>query len=833
MASHRTSPKRYPRRRGRRILRVALFAFLLLLVAALSTLAGFYVSVDRSLSSLDLTAAQGSSETTRIYDDSESPTLLAEIHGVENRLRLEGDDIPQIMRDAVVAIEDERFYAHQGVDFLGILRAAWANLRNREIVQGGSTITQQYIKNAYITDEQTLDRKLREAALAYQLEKQWSKEKILNEYLNIIYFGEGAYGVEAAAQEYFGVAASELTIDQAALLAGLPKAPSAYSPRRDAGKALARRDLVLNRMYQQHYISSTQLREALDAPLELAEDRDEGVGMLPYWIEMVREQLVERYGSSTVLGGGLQVYVSVDLDLQAYAESVIQKVLGEPGDPEAALVCIDVRSGRLLAMVGGSDFAELQFNLATQGKRQPGSAFKPFVLVTALEKGITADTTYDSGPFTVELPEDDWEVSSTDRGPLSLAAATASSSNGVYARLVMDVGADAVAETAYRMGIQTSLGEDPNPAIALGGLTNGVSPMEMAMAYSTLASGGEALDSSVDFAGDEGAFPVAIVRVTDSEGTVLDENQAVRTQVLDPEVAVTATSCLERVITEGTGSAADIGRPAAGKTGTTQNYRDAWFVGYTPELVTAVWVGYPSEQKAMTDVHGIQVSGGSFPAQIWAAFMKKALEDVPVTDFPSSSLDEWVTVDVCTESHLLATEFCPETVEERFPAGQEPNEGCPLHAPVDVPDVVGFSLSEARTALEEAGLEISLQEDPSSSEPADIVVGQDPEAGTKVVKGSLLTLLVSAGIPQEAVVPRLVGLDIEDAYVLLDEAGLSAEDYWEPDKLPYGTVAYQDVEAGTSVPPGSTLVIIVSTGPEPTTSTTSAPPSSSTSSTLP
>ena len=368
MASDRTVVKRHPRRRGRRFLRGALFAFLLVVIAALSMLAGFYVAVDRSLSSLDLTSARGTAQTTRIFDDSDSPTLLAELHGVENRQNLEADEIPQIMRDAVVAIEDERFYIHQGVDFLGILRAAWANVRSREIVQGGSTITQQYIKNAYITDDQTIDRKLREAALAYQLEKQWSKDKILNEYLNIIYFGEGAYGIEAAAQEYFGIHAADLSIDQAALLAGLPKAPSAYSPRRDPGKAMVRRDLVLNSMYQQDYISSAQLQEALDAPLDLVEERGDDAGTLPYWVEMVREQLVDRYGSSTVLGGGLQVYVSVDLGLQEQAETVIATILDQPGDPSAALVSIDVRTGRLLAMVGGSDFSELQFNLATQGR---------------------------------------------------------------------------------------------------------------------------------------------------------------------------------------------------------------------------------------------------------------------------------------------------------------------------------------------------------------------------------------------------------------------------------------------------------------------------------
>ena len=298
--------------------------------------------------------------------------------------------------------------------------------------------------------------------------------------------------------------------------------------------------------------------------------------------------------------------------------------------------------------------------------------------MAALEAGISPDALYESGPVTVELPDSDWEVSSTDKGLLSVADATASSSNGVYARLIMDVGADTVADAAYRMGIQSSLGEEPNPAIALGGLTTGVSPLEMAMAYATLASGGEALDSSVRFGTEQGTFPVAIVRVTDSEGRVLDENSVVKTRVLDPGTAAMATSCLEGVIARGTGTGADIGRPAAGKTGTTQNYRDAWFVGYTPEIVTAVWVGYPTEQKAMTDVHGIEVTGGSFPAQIWAAFMKQALKDIPVSDFDSVESDKWVTLEVCSDSRLLPTDFCPHTEEMRFAAGREPTLTTPF-----------------------------------------------------------------------------------------------------------------------------------------------------------
>lgn len=777
-------------------------------------LAGFYVAVARTLPSLELTGAVESAQTTRIFDDGESPTLLAELHGAENRQILSSDDIPQVMRNAVVAIEDERFYEHVGVDFLGILRAAWANIRNQEIVQGGSTITQQYIKNAYVADEETLDRKLREAALAYQLEKRWSKEKILNEYLNIIYFGEGAYGIEAAAQEYFGVHASDLSLAQAAMLAGLPKAPSVYSPRRDPEAALGRRDLVLNKMYQQKYINSDQLQNALSTPLELADPHDREKGLVPYWVELIREQLVARYGSSTVLEGGLRVYTSVDLKLQEAAEDAVSSILNQAGDPSAALVSVDVRTGRLVAMVGGADFSKSQFNLATQGRRQPGSAFKPFVLIAALRQGISPDTLYESGSVAIDVPGGIWKVESTDLGAISLRDATAQSSNGVYARLVMDVGADAVAQTAYEMGIQTSLGDNPKPAIALGGLTTGVSPLEMAMAYATLATGGERISSSIIFDESKAGLPVTIVRVTDSAGAILDESEPVRTRVLDAGLSAVATWCLEAVIADGTGKAADIGRPAAGKTGTTQNYRDAWFVGYTPEIVTAVWVGYPDVQEAMTDVHGARVTGGSIPAQIWAAYMKKAVKNIPVSHFSSPEAAGWISVEVCAESHLLPTEFCPRISEILVRSGDMPAEQCDIHKPEErnVPEVVGVQLQTARAMIEEAGFEVSVSEEPVSAEPPGTVIAQSPPAGIRLLQGSPVHLVVSKADGSYAAVPLVAGLSAVEARSVLSDAGLTSAETSVADVAPVGTVISQDVEPGTLLRKGTAVGLTISSG---------------------
>ncbi len=796
-------------------MKALLFGVLLLVVACFSMLAGFYVAVTRTLPSFALTENISPEQTTRIYDDSQDPVLLAELHGIENRELLTHDQIPQVVRDAVVALEDERFYQHGGIDFVAILRAAWANLTHGEIVQGGSTITQQLIKNAFISDQQTLNRKLREAALAYQLEKQWSKDKILDEYLNIIYFGEGAYGIEAAAQTYYGVHASDLTLDQAALLAGLPQASSADSPRRSPEAALARRDVALNKMYQQGYITSQQLQSALSAPLKLAPAGSQDQVRVPYWVEMVREQLVARFGASTVLGGGLRVYTSVDVDLQEAAEESIAGVLDQPGDPSAALVCIDVRSGRMVAMVGGSDFSKLEFNLATQGKRQPGSAFKPFVLLTALKQGFSPDTTYESGPLTVDLPSGPWDVSSTDQGPITLAQATAQSSNGVYARLIMDIGADAVAQTAYDMGITTSLGDSPGPAIALGGLTTGLSPLEMATAYATLASGGERLEAKDVFDPSEVGYPITIDRVTDAQGSILEKNALVRTRVIDPDLVSMATSCLQQVITTGTGTAADIGRPAAGKTGTTQNYCDAWFVGYTPQLVTAVWVGYPAESRPMTDVHGIKVTGGSFPAQIWAAFMKQALAGTPSTDFTQPSPGKWVSVEVCADTHLLPTEYCPRKVTMLFRATGRPTQTCDVHVPqkVPVPNVLGHSLANAKAALAQAHFLATIVSDHSSTEPQGTVVRQSPGAGASLLQGSTVTLSVSTG-EAVTIVPNVVGLDVSTAQARLAAVGLTATENSVNDDNAAGTILTQDPAPGAPVPSGSQVTLFVSTGPE-------------------
>lgn len=800
------------------MLRLFLLVLLLSLIAVLSAFAGMYVAVAGNLPELgpEYQAAQ----TTKIFTDGENPVLLAELHGVEDREIVPGEQIPQHMRDAVVAEEDRRFYEHQGVDFLGILRALLADLRQGEIVQGGSTITQQYIKNAYITSEKTLDRKVKEAALAYQLEKEWSKERILNEYLNTIYFGEGAYGVEAAAQEYFGKHASDLSHPEAALLAAIPKSPANYSPRRDPEAAQSRRDMILNKMFQQGYLNGSEVQTALATDIALVPSRASESTKQPYWVEFIREQLVAKYGSNQVLQGGLRVYTSIDLEKQEIAEDVIADILDEPGDPEASLVSLDLKTGRILAMVGGRDFATQKFNIATQGQRQPGSAFKTFVLVTALKEGIPPSRTYESGPITLELPGDDWNVKSKDEGEITLAEATADSVNGTYARLIMEVGAEKVVETAERMGVETAL--RPDPAIALGGLRTGVNPLEMAVAYATLGSGGYRLSGTVVFDPDRQRFPIAITRVTDAAGHLLDENRLVRTPVLDPRHAYITTDVLKGVIEHGTAEAADIGRPAAGKTGTTQVYRDAWFVGYTPEVVTAVWVGHRDTQTEMTNVHGIKVTGGTFPAQIWAEYMKRALEGVPPSDFAKPEGTEWVTVKINPESGLLATSWCPETVEATFLKGSEPMQRCDVHGPkeVSVPDVVGKSLEQARRALAELRLEVEVLEESDEDSSPGTVLSQNPRAGNTLLQGRVVTL-TTAKAPPAGTVPDVVGESLSTARAELKAAGYEVAEQAVADEAAVGQVVSQQPPGGSRLAAGGLVTLMVSSGPGQTTTTVS------------
>jgi penicillin-binding protein 1A len=508
----------------------------------------------------------------------------------------------------------------------------WADLRRQRALQGGSTITEQLVKNALLAQKnRSIFQKLKEAALAYQLERKWTKDKILTEYLNTVYFGEGAYGIESAARVYFGWnhpncdpdCAAVLEPAEAALLAGMIASPASFNPIQNPAAALERRNLVLERMHEQDLILPSEYTSAIHQALpprnRIRTPRK--ISNAPYFSSWVEDQLAARYGSGNTFGGGLKIRTTLDLDLQKAAQQAIAGRLGGVG-PTAAVVAIDNKTGGIRAMVGGSDFEKRPFNLATQGHRQPGSAFKPFTLVAALEKGISPGRTFVSAPKVLTGPRGDFHVKNyNDRyaGAISLAGATTASDNSVYAEVGYKlVGTPTIARLARRMGVRTELSR--NPAMVLGGLKTGVTPLEMAKAYETLAHGGERVTGSLA-AYDDG--PVAYTKV---EGPGIDDENKVKTKRVVPEgIATETTQILQSVITGGTGRAAQIGEFAAGKTGTTENYQDAWFVGYNDTLTVAVWVGYPDSARPMeTEYRGEPVAGGTFPAEIWRDFMLSA-----------------------------------------------------------------------------------------------------------------------------------------------------------------------------------------------------------------
>jgi penicillin-binding protein 1A len=546
--------------------------------------------------------------------------------------------IPRKLELATVAIEDQRFYQHGGLDTLGILRAGVADLEAGEAVEGGSTITQQLVRNLCITHpKKTLERKIEEAKLALEYSEHHSKRQILGQYLNTATYGtvEGstAVGVGAAAQIYFGRPVWKLDTAQLALLAGLPQAPSQYNPLLDPKAAKARRNEVLQKMAKLGYLAPPQARELEKHDLELSPSHGYFAHREPYFFDYVEHLLIAHYGAEEVRRGGLEVHTTLSPELQRVGRAAIAEALYEPTDPASAFVSIDPRNGEVKAMVNSTDFADDQFNLAAQGHRQPGSTFKAFVLTTAIKQGIDPYSTYyESKPLDLNLPEwGHWEVHTADegyQGTINLQQATVTSDNTVFAQLDLDVGPENVAATAKSMGITTHL--QGLPAEGIGGLKYGVSPLELSDAYATLAAGGIR------------HRPVAIAKVVRPGGKVEHPQGPEPTRVLSPAVAWQVTRLLHDNITEGTGTAAYTGcLGQAGKTGTTDNETDAWFSGYQPNLATAVWVGYPeSNAISMTSVHGITVFGGTFPAEIWHSVYENA--GVPCDEFEEPEEEvEW------------------------------------------------------------------------------------------------------------------------------------------------------------------------------------------------
>lgn len=607
--------------------------------------------IPRTVPSLDELNPSDSAETSKVY--ALDGTLITEFHAEENREIVPFEKMSNYIKDAILAVEDKRFYDHQGVDYIRIIGAFIADVKAGNKEQGASTITMQYIRNVYFAPEKTFMRKINEAVMAIQLEKKYTKDKILEMYLNTIYFGVGTYGVEKASQAYFGISANDLNLQQAALLAALVKAPSIYNPYSDIKKAQDRRNLVLKLMYEQQRIDKEQYLNAISPPVELNKDtqlaEDEQQNQIaPYFIDYVKQQLYEKkFTDYDVFKGGLRIYTTLDIGLQEKAENAIRTVFPQDPGPSYSLISTDPANGYIYALIGGKDYNTNKFNIATQGKRQPGSVFKVPVLMTSLNMNLSPNDKYNpNGPITINIPSGpDWTVenyggTNYDTQAMTVVDATINSVNVVYAQLIMKVGAENVEKLCNDMGIE-DIGS--NPAIALGGLEEGITPLDMSKIFSTLAANGYYRE------------PVCILKITDSSGNILYEYDPNKNennkQIMDAPAAYNTTKILERVILEGTGKGANIGRPAAGKTGTTSDFRDAWFGGYSPELATVVWMGHMESNKPMEPIEGRNLTGGSYPADIWREFMIAALKDRPIIQFeaPEGAIIENTTAEDSTK----------------------------------------------------------------------------------------------------------------------------------------------------------------------------------------
>ena len=728
---------------------------------------GFVVGIRSDIPQLEAQRALHREVNGYIYD-STGRRVLAVLRGSENRVVVDWEDISPWMVHAIVAIEDRRFWEHRGVDLRGIMRAVWQDLRNKKVVQGGSTITQQFVKNAYVEDKRSLSRKLKEAALAWQLEQTWSKEKILLNYLNTIYFGNGAYGVEQASRVYFDHGAARLTLAEAALLAGIPADPSLYNPVTNPSSAQARRTQVLEALLDQKAISEREFQAANRAKLPRADQiRLPGTqGPAQYFVDYVKQQLIDKYGSGRVFGGALKVVTTIDLKLQEIARAAVTKWLPDESGPAAALVAVDPRDGRVLAMFGGRSYHERQFNLAVQGERQPGSSFKPFVLAAALEEGISPTTVFESKPVTISLGDRNWYVRNyegSNLGTIDVSNATAVSDNTVYAQLAHVANPKMVAATAKRLGITSRI--QGFFSIALGG--EAVNPLEMARAFASFANDGERIDGSI-----LGNRPRVVVSINGKE------NEPVERRAISERNAEIVNLVLQKVVNEGTGKRAQLadGRPIAGKTGTTENYGDAWFVGYTPQLAVAIWVGYPDELRPMlTEYNGDSVAGGTYPALIFKAFMEAALpyleaepQSFDYPEFPSIETRRLVLRDGTWQ---LDNGVCRNTIAVDFfvGEGERPQANCKPNE-VEVPNVVGDTYDVAKIRLEAQPLTpVVLYKPASPGQALRVVVKQIPARGRL---SSYDDVKIVFAKPLHGVVPDVVGLDLSQARAKLEKLRL-------------------------------------------------------------
>lgn len=715
-------------------------------------------------------------QTTFVY--AADGSTIAQLHAVENRQVVPITQVAEAAIKAIVAVEDASFFDHRGVDYRSITRALIRDLARGAAAEGGSTITQQYVKNVLVGSEKTLSRKFREASFAYHLEKNLTKEEILERYLNTVYFGRGAYGVEAAAKTYFGKPASQLSLPESALLAGLIRAPADYDPVFDADSARKRRDFVLDVLGRHGIYPPEQLLAAKQEPVQTLPTQDSQRFSAPYFVDFVRHWILNdpRFGDTPgaraqlLYGGGLRIETTLDPRLQAAAEGAVARVVYRSDDPYAALVAIDAKTGAVRAMVGGRDFFDesdpkAKFNLATQARRQPGSAFKPFALATALSVGIPEDKVYKGGAR-ISIPiggGEVWEVKNYDErgyGPMTLRTGTTFSVNVVYAQVMRDVGPVRVVSTAKKMGITSPI--KAVHAVGLG--SEEVTPFEMASAFQTLANDGVHIE------------PYSVTRITNAAGEVIFEASPQRTQALEQPLAAQVNDILQEVMKQGTAVEARIGRPAAGKTGTSENEADAWFVGYTPELVAAVWVGFPEGQVSMTPPRTREtILGGTWPAYIWRQFMSSVLAETPASHFPPPG-------------------------GEAVLSGVEP-----------LIDLTAYEIATAEAYLVGLGYKVQKFYEYSDEFPPDRVLRHDPAPGTRVPVGGTVKLWVSSQQGKPLPIPNLLGLTDQDARDALSLAGFKGKRNvaGDPDQESAarfaGRVWKQQPPPDTTAPPGSTI----------------------------
>ena len=584
--------------------------------------------------------------------------LITNIHATENRTLVNLDKIPKNLQNAFIAVEDNRFYEHNGIDPRGIFRALYSNLISGEVAEGGSTITQQLAKNAFLSQDRTIKRKIQEFFIAIRLEQEYTKEEILEMYLNQIYFGRGAYGVQAAAQTYFGKNVEDLDLSECAMLAGIPRSPNYYSPLNNLNAANQRKAEVLDQMEKYDYIDSATAAKTKAEALRLVNPKEiEKDNTASYFIDYVTQEMIDKFGADAVYKDGLKIYVSIDMNMQKAAEKAVNTLLpnyytDDNGlkQPQGALVAIDPTTGYIKAMVGGRGTD--QFNRATLAVRQPGSAFKPFTFATALENKMTPNTTIEDKPFKLG----DWKPQNYDRtfrGTVSMRETAINSLNVPTIRLAEKLSMDKVLNTAQNLGISTlaldnSSANDKNLAASIGGLTNGVTVLDMAGAYSAFANHGIYTK------------PTAVLKVIDRKGKVIYEHKSESKQVLSERTATLLTDMLSDVMTKGTGRSANLNRPCAGKTGTTDNYQDAWFAGYTPNLVAVVWMGC-DDNDVMPGI-----TGGTLPAKIWQNFMNSVLASIPPKNFDGS--------DTSIDNPVNNVESNSQTIDKDAPMPKEKND---------------------------------------------------------------------------------------------------------------------------------------------------------------